>query len=87
MFDLLITAQEFGCDISSYAVLTEYMSGLLQNTPRLAAYMKSDRRYPSPGMPGYFDRVKGTMPWLFGVGTAPPMTSAVWNFNSADGAK
>ena len=34
------------------------------------------------GRPGYYDRVKNTMPWLFGAGSPPPMTSSVWNYKS-----
>jgi len=86
LFDLLMSAKEFGVDLTAHAVLAAYLSDL-EALPRLADYMSSQRRYASPGMPGYYDRVKATMPWLFGEGTAPPMACESWNYSTSDGPK
>jgi hypothetical protein len=44
--------------------------------PGVAAYMVDpERRFPSPGRDGYYDRVKATMPWLFGEGDPPAMAA------------
>lgn len=48
--------------------------------PRIAAYMSSPRRYPHPGLEGYFDRVKAVIPWRYGDGPAPEVTSPRWVF-------
>jgi hypothetical protein len=86
LFDLLVTAKEYGVDLSPHGVLAAYLTGI-EALPRIAAYIASPRRYPSPGLPGYYDRVKATMPWLFGEGAAPEMSNSVWVYRSTDGTK
>ena len=52
--------------------------------PSLKAYMESDRRYPNPGREGYFDRVKASIPWVFGdyEGEKPAMSSDTWFYKA-----
>ena len=54
--------------------------------PQMAAYMKSDKRFPAPGLPGYFDRVKASIPWVFGIGETPPISAERWTFDYASQA-
>jgi glutathione S-transferase len=52
---------------------------------KLAAYLKSDQRFPRPGKDGYYDRVKACLPYLTfagGDGTTPPMACDTWNFKA-----
>ena len=50
LFDLLITGAEMGVPVDSVGlpVLAAWYRRV-KDSPRLAAYLASDRRYPSPG--------------------------------------
>jgi hypothetical protein len=57
----------------------------MHSNGRLAAYLKSEQRFPRPGRDGYYDRVKATLPFLTfagGDGTAPAMACDAWNYQS-----
>jgi glutathione S-transferase len=55
-------------------------------SPAVARYLASERRYPSPGRPGYYERVYAVIPWVReGGGPAPAMGNARWKLeNEAD---
>mmetsp|Transcript_26899 Transcript_26899/g.45397 ORF Transcript_26899/g.45397 Transcript_26899/m.45397 type:complete len:245 (+) Transcript_26899:51-785(+) len=79
LFYLLDSGVEIGVSLDAHPGLSAHHARV-RALPSLAAYLQSDRHFPSPGLPGYMDRVRATMPWLFGDGAAPAMSSQVWHF-------
>lgn len=54
----------------------------IESIPQIKSYMESSRRYPYPGLEGYFDRVKATIPWAFGDGEPPAMGATEWKWKA-----
>jgi len=50
----------------------------------IATYMSSGRRYPRPGLEGYLDRVKSTIPWTHGLVERPPMLSESYHGTTSE---
>jgi glutathione S-transferase len=48
--------------------------------PGIAAYLASDRRYPFPGLDGYYDRVRAVIPWTYGDAPPPAIACPRWRF-------
>ena len=48
----------------------------------MAAYLTDPaKRFPFPGLPGYMERVRGSIPWTKPDGPPPPdPLSTVWNY-------
>ena len=65
--------------LAAYPLLAAHRA-MMRANERLAAYLADPaKRFPSPGRPGYMERVVGTIPWIRS-GDPPGIANAAWRY-------
>lgn len=67
--------------IAEFPLLSKFYAAF-KSLPAITAYLASDKRFPRPGVDGYYDRVGASLPWIFGSNVEPPPLASHWHFKS-----
>ena len=74
---------DLGAALQDYPTLAA-LERRVRELPTMAAYLADPtKRFPFPGLPGYMERVRGSIPWTKPDGSGPPPPdplSTVWNY-------
>ena len=72
---------DLGAALQDYPTLAA-LERRVRELPTMAAYLADPaKRFPFPGLPGYMERVRGSIPWTKPDGPPPPdPLSTVWNY-------